>query len=115
MSKKLIAYCGLVCTDCPAYIAKRTNDDALRAKTAERWSGPDFPVSAEEVHCDGCAVPESELFKYCRTCEVRGCASPRGVATCAECPDYACEKVEKLIAMIGSKIRDALDALRADL
>jgi len=114
MSAKLTAYCGLVCTDCPAYIAKRTGDDALRAKTAKRWSAPGFSVTAEEVNCDGCAVLEGTQFKYCDSCEVRGCASARGVTTCAACEDYGCEKLERLIAMIGPEIRTALDALRAD-
>lgn len=115
MSETWTAYCGLVCTDCPAYVAQRTGDDALRAETAKRWSGPGFSVKAEEVNCDGCAVPGGERFKYCAECEVRGCASSRGVATCAECADYACDKLERLIAMIGPEIRTALDALRGDV
>ena len=114
MSEKLTAYCGLVCTEWPAYIAKRTGDDALRAKTAKRWSDPGFSVTAEEVSCDGCAVPEGVRFKYCDACGVRSCASARGVATCADCEDYACETLEGLIAMIGPEIRTALDALRTD-
>jgi len=114
MPEKLTAYCGLVCTDCPAYIAKRTGDDALRAKTAERWSGPGFSVAAEEVNCDGCAAPEGVRFKHCKACEVRRCASSRGHETCAKCQDYVCDKLEGLIAMIGPEIRTALDALRAD-
>lgn len=28
---KMIAFCGLDCTKCDAYIATQTNDDALRA------------------------------------------------------------------------------------
>ncbi len=31
----LIAYCGIDCAVCPAYIAKKNNDDALRQKTAQ--------------------------------------------------------------------------------
>jgi hypothetical protein len=113
MSERLMAYCGLVCTECPAYIAKRTGDSALRAKTAKRWSGPDFSVSPEEVSCDGCAESGRELFRYCEACEVRSCAAPRGITTCAECPDYACDKLEKLFEMIGSETRETLDALRS--
>jgi len=112
MAEKLTAYCGLVCTECPAYIAKRTGDDALRAKTAKRWSAPGFSVTADEVNCDGCAIAGGERFKYCDACEVRRCASSRSVATCADCEDYACETLERLIAMIGPEIRTALDALR---
>lgn len=112
MSEKLVAYCGLVCPECPAYIAKRTGDDALRARTAERWSGPGFSVSPQDVSCDGCAVPEGERFKHCETCEVRACAPSREITTCAECPDYACDKLEKLFALIGPEVREALDGLR---
>ena len=113
MSEKLMAYCGLVCTECPAYIAKRTGDGALRAETARRWSRADFSVSPEEVSCDGCPVSGSELFKYCAACEVRSCATPRGITTCAECPDYACDKLEKLFEMVGSEAHETLDALRS--
>ena len=33
----LIAYCGINCENCPAYIAYNTNDDKLREKTAKQW------------------------------------------------------------------------------
>jgi hypothetical protein len=112
MTEKQMAYCGLVCTDCPAYIAKRTGDDALRVKTAEQWSAPDFAVSADEINCDGCTAEEGR-FVACEMCEVRACAVPRGFTTCAECADYACEKLEKLFAMIGPEARTNLDGLRA--
>lgn len=113
MLTKLVAYCGLVCTECPAYIAERTDDDALRAKTAVRWSRSDFSVSPEEVSCDGCVVTEGTQFKHCELCEVRGCAASRGVATCAECPDYACARLERLSAIIGPGARETLDRLFA--
>ena len=35
---KTLAMCGLDCAACPAFIAYRTNDQALRAKTAAEWS-----------------------------------------------------------------------------
>ena len=107
-----MATCGLMCDECSAYIAKRTDDDVLRAKTAKQWSGPDFAVAAEEIHCDGCAAPGG-WFKHCLVCEVRACASTRGVETCAECADYACEKLEALLTHIGAEARANLEALRA--
>ncbi len=33
---EMIAYCGLVCTSCPQYIATLNDDDILREKTARR-------------------------------------------------------------------------------
>lgn len=35
MEKKLIGYCGIVCSDCPVFIATRLNDDSERKKVAE--------------------------------------------------------------------------------
>ena len=34
----MIAYCGLDCSKCGAFLATQANDDALRAKTSEEWS-----------------------------------------------------------------------------
>ena len=45
---KLIAPCGIDCSKCGAYIAKKNNDDALRKSTAEEWSkihGGSFKIS----------------------------------------------------------------------
>ena len=32
--EKMIAYCGLVCSDCGAFIATQKNDDKMRAEVA---------------------------------------------------------------------------------
>ena len=34
----MIAYCGLNCEKCDAFIATQNNDNALREKTAKLWS-----------------------------------------------------------------------------
>jgi hypothetical protein len=106
------APCGLECSECPAYIAKRTDDNALRARTAEHWSGPGFEVAAQDVNCDGCQQTEGELFKHCQMCGVRSCASDKGYGTCAECAEFTCEKLEQLFGFIGSGAREALEQIR---
>ena len=35
---KMLAMCGLDCAACPAFIAHKTDDQALRVKTAAEWS-----------------------------------------------------------------------------
>ena len=114
MVTRLQAYCGLDCGSCPAYVAKRTDDDALRAKTASEWTGPDFPIQPDEVNCDGCATAEGTRWKFCQACHVRGCASARHVATCADCPDYACHKLTHLLDTLNPQARSNLEALRAE-
>ncbi|MHA2108841.1 MAG: DUF3795 domain-containing protein [Candidatus Hodarchaeales archaeon] len=91
-----IAYCGLDCSQCPAFIAKQTNDQGLREKTAKEWSGGGFVVSAEQVNCDGCHEAKNNFF-HCTQCAVRNCASEKGMTTCAECNEYPCaDKLEAL-------------------
>ena len=36
--EKIIACCGIACSECPAYIAFKNDDDDLRKKTAKQWS-----------------------------------------------------------------------------
>ncbi len=87
---ELLAYCGIDCETCPALVATRTNDAALRAKTAAEWSksfGHDF--KPEEINCTGCAGDGMHIG-YCSMCEIRKCARGSTVATCAECADYGC-------------------------
>ena len=89
----LLGNCGLVCSECPAYIATQTDDSALMAKTARQWTKSfhhDF--KPEDIVCDGCTA-SGRHSGYCAKCPIRACASGRGVETCAECDDYGCETV----------------------
>ncbi|MHA2110272.1 MAG: DUF3795 domain-containing protein [Candidatus Hodarchaeales archaeon] len=90
-----IAYCGLNCEECPANIAKQTNDQELREKTAKAWSGPGFTVDYQ--------------------CGVRNCATEKGVNTCADCGDYPCDdKLQALWKQLNSPdAKKTLDTLRA--
>ena len=112
---KMVAYCGLVCTDCPIYKATRKDDDARRVRVAGEWSKMfGWDLSASDINCDGCLAEEGRLFKYCHDCGVRPCAGERGVATCAQCGDYICDKVQALIDVVPM-IKTQLEALRAEL
>lgn len=94
---RMIAKCGLVCTDCPAYIATQNDDDAERARVAEMW-GKEFGVQfkIEDINCDGCLSSE-RLFSYCNTCEIRKCGDEKNVDNCAMCEDFACDKISKFL------------------
>ena len=84
--EKLIACCGLNCVTCDARTATVTNDDALRAKTAEAWSvqyqAPD--ITPEMINCTGCREPGVK-FGHCEVCEIRNCVKSKGFQTCADC------------------------------
>jgi hypothetical protein len=60
---KMIAYCGIVCTECPAFIATQQNDDAKRKQVAETWSKQyKMTVKAEDINCDGCTSGGKRLL-----------------------------------------------------
>lgn len=94
--EQIIAFCGIECTSCPAFIAYKTDDDELRKKTAEDWSkafGADIPF--ETINCVGCLAPSGVKINYCQECEIRKCASEKEVKNCAHCSDYVCDKLNK--------------------
>lgn len=111
--EKMIAYCGIICSECPAFVAKKTNDNELRKKTAEEWSSEEFPLKPEDLNCDGC-TSEGELASFCTMCEVYKCGSEKGVANCAYCVEYPCEKLEMPWGM-SPKAKEVLDEIKQAL
>jgi len=110
--KKIIAKCGLVCSECSAYIATQKNDDALRAETAKKWSEMfKADIKPMDINCDGCQSESPRLFNYCSTCEIRKCARAKQVATCASCPEYSCKKLDEFLAQVP-EARKVLEGLR---
>lgn len=86
---RLIAVCGINCEECGAYRAMITNDDSLRAATAEVWQkryGIEY-IAIEEVNCSGCRV-DGVKFQHCAFCAIRNCASEQGFAFCCDCPKF---------------------------
>jgi hypothetical protein len=106
--EKMIAYCGLVCTDCPAYQATRTNDEKKARETAELWSKEyGINVAVDDVWCDGC-LAAGKKCAHCAECEIRACGMDRGVRNCGHCDDFSCEKTEKFFSM-APFARDVLE------
>ncbi len=50
---RMIASCGLICTECPAFLAHKNNDEELRIKTAKQWS-KNFNADIRNINCVGC-------------------------------------------------------------
>jgi hypothetical protein len=113
---RIVAYCGLVCSECPAYIATQADDLAAKERVAAQWraefNAPDVDVAA--VTCDGCVATTGRLGSYCYICEIRACGVGRGVANCAYCPDFGCEK---LVGFWGNapQARATLEEIRQTL
>ncbi len=112
MEMQSLAYCGLDCFQCPAYLATKNNDDQLRATTAAQWSAMfQAEIKAEQINCDGCKSGTERKFFHCSQCEIRSCAEGKKYETCAECADFACEKVAFVVDNVP-EAKAALEALR---
>jgi hypothetical protein len=112
MATPMIACCGLVCTDCGAYLATRTMDQAKAAQVAAEWSKQfHVQVLPEHVWCDGCTVAGRKCA-HCAECEIRACALERNLANCGLCDEYACEKLQGFFAMVPPA-KAVLDRVRA--
>ncbi len=114
---RIVAYCGLVCSDCPAYVATQSNDPAALERVAAQWrqefDSPD--ITADSILCDGClGVNGGRRIGYCDTCQIRACALERDVVNCAYCSEYACDKLEGFFAH-AADARTVLDEIRAGL
>ncbi len=97
----IIAICGITCTECRAYLATQSDDDAARAKTAEEWSKAyNSEIKPEHINCDGCVPDTGRKIHHCTECEIRACGLAKGVENCGHCADYACDKLEGFFGMV---------------
>ncbi|MFH1961488.1 MAG: DUF3795 domain-containing protein [bacterium] len=98
--EKMIGFCGIVCTECPTFLATQKDDDDERRKVAEMWSKQyNMDIPPEHINCDGCLSESERLFGHCKVCEVRKCGQEKSLKNCAYCDEYACEKLNKFFEM----------------
>ena len=115
MAERMVAYCGLVCTDCEAYLATQADDwealEKLAVRARQEYGMVD--ATAEGSRCNGCLAVSGSQIAYCDQCGIRACARERDLPNCAHCPDYACEQLTSFFAMAHSQA--VLDEIRQGL
>ena len=99
---RIIAYCGIVCSDCPAYVASQSGDGAALERVAVQWEKEYHleKVTIQDVTCDGCLGQEGRKGAHCSECEIRACALGINVENCAYCDDYSCEKLNNFFGFV---------------
>lgn len=86
--RKQIAYCGLDCEKCEAYIARKNDDQPLRERVAKKWAElNDAPILPEHINCDGCRLDGMKTYYCSDLCEIRKCATGWGYETCRDCSE----------------------------
>ena len=106
--KNRIAYCGLDCETCDAYLATIHDDQALREKNAELWAKlNNEPILPEHINCEGCRADGIKTVYCDQFCRIRQCALTKGVTTCGDCPDLEqCERVAMIISNNPSALKN---------
>ena len=96
--KDLIAFCGLDCEKCDAYLATLHDDQALREKTARLWSELNHvTILPEQIQCQGCRVDGVKTVFCEQLCGIRQCALKKGFTTCGDCPEMdGCQTLEMI-------------------
>jgi len=111
----MIAYCGLTCTECPAYVTTKAGDEEGLAKVAEQWSAEySAQLTADDCRCDGCLSEAGPWMSHCAECGIRACGVEKGVENCAHCDEYGCEKLTEFFGFVPDA-KAVLDGIRGSL
>ena len=99
--EEMIAFCGLACHECPAFLATKVNDDEKRAEVAQLWSKQyNADIKPADINCYGCLSDGENIFGHCKVCEIRKCGKEKNIINCAYCDEYSCEKLGMVINMM---------------
>lgn len=99
--KKTIAFCGINCSKCGAYLAHKNNDQALREKTADEWTkAHNFNFTPEMINCTSCKGSGVQIG-HCSNCEIRKCALEKGVINCGACGEFeTCKRINEFLEQV---------------
>jgi hypothetical protein len=106
--ENMTAYCGLICTECPAFVATQADDHEALERVAAQWRQE---YNAPDITVDSVICEDARKCGHWYECEIRACGASRGVANCAHCDDYACERLEGFFGFVPDA-RAVLDGVR---
>jgi len=113
--QEILAFCGLTCTECPAYLATQNDNDEERRGMAETWSQQyNSDIKPEDINCDGCLPGHTQYFHHCSECDIRACGVARERENCAYCDDYFCDRLERFLGLVPAA-QARLDSIRSAL
>jgi hypothetical protein len=112
---KLISFCGLLCSDCAAYLATQTDDDKKRAEVAQMWSRQyGVNLKPQDINCDGCVSDSARHIGHCSVCEIRKCGKQKKLTNCGYCDAYPCEKLSAFFSLVPDA-KSRLDEIKNSL
>ena len=106
----IVSCCGIMCSECPVFIAALRDDDTMKKYLAHEYSLGGQVFYPKDISCRGCRDASSEHNKFCKGCEIRKCCRENYVRICAECRHFPCEKINSY-SPEGSEQRDRLNEM----
>ncbi|MFI4912850.1 MAG: DUF3795 domain-containing protein [Sedimentisphaeraceae bacterium JB056] len=98
MDQRMIAYCGLDCSECEAYQATKKEDIEKLKAVAEKWSAQfRESIDPEQVLCDGCKGGGRRSVHCKNDCKVRYCCLKKAIDSCIECEEYPCSEEKSML------------------
>ncbi len=111
--EEIFGVCGLKCSECPAFIAHKTDDGELRIKTAKLWSEwYSADIKPESINCIGCMEEGEPKIGHCSQCEVRACGIEKKTVSCANCDEYLCERINNFFKYLPPEAKENLEKFR---
>lgn len=94
---EIISCCGIMCGECPVYIASEREDEQMKKYLARKFSTPERQLTPGDICCKGCHSPDREDDKFRGECRIRACCREKSVRLCAECREFPCDKVQTYV------------------
>ncbi|AZR74847.1 hypothetical protein BBF96_06535 [Anoxybacter fermentans] len=110
----MVGYCGLLCNECPVFIATINNDHEARVELAKKYSNEKCQFEPEDIYCVGCHEIDVENSKMCSACKIRACGVKKEVENCGWCNEYPCDLISEYVPE-DSKERKRLDKIKSNL
>lgn len=100
-SGEILTRCGFRCDICPAYEKNIQGQEELKTIRSGWRSYFGFDIPEDRIACVGCL---NEGRHADADCPVRPCAVERRIQTCADCPDFECERLKSRMDFAESVI-----------
>lgn len=99
-----ISCCGIMCSECPVYIATQKDDDNMRKFLAHEYSMGGLVFYPKDIVCHGCHTVSADHNKFGKGCEIRKCCKEKHIKLCAECREFPCVKTDEYIPADSEQI-----------